>query len=230
MLRFPGNKTFVRNVLHYAHTGVGDVGGDGKLVIVVGTFEQVGAYGNGGDSTSKLKAVLDAFHDFERERSAARARVPVRGVRRGGARALGVRAREPRAPRGDAALREGHPARRAGRRRGARGGHRGARDDARARRARDQDVRSRRSCAPRSTTEHAPAPDEMVRRAREARLVSDATGRELRTLLAYMGRVETLVLSRRAEAMRQVRDADVVRCATQARAISAEIRARKNAA
>jgi hypothetical protein len=45
-----------------------------------------------------------------------------------------------------------------------------------------------------------------------------------------MGQVETLVLSRRADAMRRVRDADVVRCSQQARAIRDEVRARKSAA
>ena len=78
--------------------------------------------------------------------------------------------------------------------------------------------------------DHAPAPNELAHRAVAANLLTDGTARTLRQLLAYMGQVETLVLSRRADAMRRVRDADVVRCSQQARAIREEVRARKNAA
>jgi hypothetical protein len=71
----------------------------------------------------------------------------------------------------------------------------------------------------------APAPDDMVRRARDKGLLGTELGRTLRALLAYMGEVETLVLSRRVEAMRRVRDADVLRCSTEARAIVDAVRA-----
>jgi hypothetical protein len=59
--------------------------------------------------------------------------------------------------------------------------------------------------------------------------MTDATAATLRRLLAYMGQIETLVLSRRAEAMRRVRDADVARCAKDAAAIRDEVRARRAA-
>jgi hypothetical protein len=72
--------------------------------------------------------------------------------------------------------------------------------------------------------ERAAAPDVMVEQARAKNLLSPKAGRALRELLAYMGCVETLVLSRRADAMRKVRDADVIRCSRQAQAIVDEAR------
>jgi len=231
MLRFPGNKTFVRNVLHYAHAGVGDVPGEGRLYLLVGNFEQTGAYGADSDSSTlgKLHVVVDAFHDFERN-GLPPAVAYLAGALGALALALWVygrasrvhRAATPRYAKSIPLAVQGGIA-----------GHAAviaAKGTTRALAVLEIKTALEEEICAALQVEHAPAPDEIVRRAREARLVSDETGRKLRALLAYMGRVETLVLSRRADAMRQVRDADVVRCSNEARAISAEIRARRAAA
>ncbi len=45
MLRYAGNKTFARNLLHYAAGDDGGERGHGRLFMAEGAFEQVGAYG-----------------------------------------------------------------------------------------------------------------------------------------------------------------------------------------
>jgi hypothetical protein len=230
MLRFPGNKTFVRNVLHYAHAGIGDVAGGGKLYVETGAFEQVGAYGDASESsTSKLRFLADAFHDFQRNGLPPTVAYFAAAL---GALALGVwvarrasrvhRAATPRYTRPIPLAVQGGVA-----------GHAAviaAKGTTRALAVLEIKTALEEVLCDALGLERAPAPDELVRRAKNAQLLSDESGRTLRALLSYMGRVETLVLSRRAEAMRQVRDADVVRCASQARAISAEVRARRSAA
>jgi len=229
MLRFPGNKTFVRNVLRYAHTGVGDVVGDGKLYIVVGSFEQVGSYGaNDAASLGKLRVVSDAFHDFERNGFP-----PVLAYVAAAFGALGLglwvygrasrvhQAATPRYAKAVPLAVQGGVA-----------GHAAviaARGTTRALAVLEIKTALEESLCDALSLDRMPAPDELVRRAREARLLSDAMGASLRALLAYMSRVETLVLSRRADAMRQVRDADVARCAAEMRAVVDEIRARAGA-
>jgi hypothetical protein len=231
MLRFPGNKTFVRNVLHYAHAGIGDVPGNGKLYIEVGAFEQSGAYGGDNDASSfgKLHVIADAFHDFEHNGLPPGLAYFLAAL---GAVALGFwvvsrasrvhRAATPRYAKPIPVAVQGGIA-----------GHAAvvaAKGTTRALAVLEIKTAVEESLCAALSLARAPAPDELVRRARDARLMTEDTGRTLRNLLAYMGRVETLVLSRRAEAMRQVRDADVVRCAAQARAVLGEVRARLGAA
>jgi hypothetical protein len=221
MLRFPGNKTFARNVLHYAVTGVGDVASHGKLYILTGSFEQLGSYGNA-ESEGKLHVLAEAFRAFKHDGLPAPAAYALAAL---AAIALGVwvwsrasRVHQPSVPRyvkktplaaqggiaGHAALIAAKPTTRA---------------------LAVLEIKTaleERICAV-LELERAPAPDEIVRQARARHLLSDESGRTLRALLAYMSEVETLVLSRRAEAMRRVRDADVLRCSRQARAIVGEL-------
>ena len=229
MLRFTGNRTFVRNVLHYAHAGVGDVAGGGKLWIEVGGFEQVGTYGDASDAgASKLRFLTDAFHDFQRNGLppyVAYLTAAFVALALGGwvyTRASRVhRAATPRYTKAIPIAVQGGIA-----------GHAAviaARGTTRALAVLEIKIALEEELCAALSLEHAPAPDDLARRVREANLLSDASAHTLRHLLAYMGRVETLVLSRRSEAMRQVRDADVVRCSEQARALVDELRARRAA-
>ena len=236
MLRFPGNKTFVRNVLHYANTGVGDVPssslGHGKIHIVSGAFEQAGSYGDQSDASSifgKLKFIGDAFRDFKRDGFPPIVAYLAAGF---GALALGLwvwtrasrvhRAATPRYTKAIPVAVQGGVA-----------GHAAviaAKGTTRALAVLEIKTSLEEELCAALEIERAVAPNELARLAQQANLLSDAGGRALRQLLAYMGQVETLVLSRRADAMRRVRDADVVRCSQQARAIRDEVRARKSAA
>ena len=229
MLRFTGNRTFVRNVLRYAHSGVGEVGGGGKIWVEVGRFEQVGSYGNADDEGSgKLRFLTEWFHDFQHN-----GLPPVVAYLAAGfvALALGAwvytrasrvhRAATPRYTKAIPLAVQGGIA-----------GHAAviaARGTTRALAVLEIKTALEEELCSALGLEHAPAPGELVRIAKEVGILSDARGRELHELLGYMGRVETLVLSRRAEAMKQVRDADVVRCAARARAIVDEMRARRAA-
>ena len=140
------------------------------------------SYGDASETSalSKLHVARRRVPRLQARRVSAARRVPRGRVRRARARRLGVDAREPRAPRRDAALREGDPRRRAGRRRGARRGHRGEGHDARARGARDQERRSRRSSAPRSSSSARPRPTSSRAARRKRGSLSDATARTLR--------------------------------------------------
>lgn len=230
MLRFTGNRTFVRNVLRYAHSGVGDVSTGGKIYVAAGAFEQVGSYGEETEESSfgKLHFFVDWFHDFEREGlppgvAYLAAWLAVLG--------LGIwvytrasrvhRAATPRYTKAIPLAVQGGVA-----------GHAAviaAKGTTRALGVLEVKAALEEEVCVALGLDHVPSPDELAARAREARVLSDGAARSLRDLLAYMGRVETLVLSRRAEAMRQVRDADVVRCAAAARAIVDEMRARRAA-
>ena len=234
MLRFPGNKAFVRNVLHYASTGVGDVpnGSHCKIHIVSGAFEQTGAYGDASDAQSvfgKLKFLGDALRDFKRDGFPPLVAYLAAGF---GALAVGFwvwtrasrvhRAATPRYVKAIPVAVQGGVA-----------GHAAviaAKGTTRALAVLEIKTSLEEELCAALEIEHAPAPNELAQRAVAANLLTDGTARTLRQLLAYMGQVETLVLSRRADAMRRVRDADVVRCSDQARAIREEVRARKNAA
>jgi hypothetical protein len=231
MLKFPGNKAFVRNVLHYAYSGVGDVPAKGKLHIVSGAFEQTGSYGDSGDTSiwSKLHVLVDVYRDFKRDGFPPLVAYLAAGFV---ALALGFwvwtrasrvhRAATPRYVKAIPVAVQGGVA-----------GHAAviaAKGTTRALAVLEIKSSLEEELCAALELERAPAPDDLARRAREASLLSDAAARSLRNLLAYMGQVETLVLSRRAEAMRRVRDADVVRCASEAAAIRGEIRARRNAA
>ncbi len=232
MLRFPGNKTFARNVLHYAFMGVGDVpqstSTHGKLYITAGAFGETGTYGDADESaTSKFHLIADAFRDFKRDGlppSVAYFMAVMATV------ALGFwvwtrasRVHRPTTPRYVKAI----PL-------AAQGGIAGhaavvaAKGTTRALAVLEIKTALEEELCAALELERAPAPDELVARARDAHLITPDVGRSLRALLAYMGQVETLVLSRRAEAMRRVRDADVIRCSAQARMISDALRASRH--
>jgi hypothetical protein len=231
MLRFPGNKAFTRNVLHYAFTGVGDVTTHGTLHIVSGAFEQLGTYGDASETSTlgKLHVVSDAFRVFQRDGLPS----PIAYVLAAFfAIALGVwvwtrasrihRAATPRYVKKVPLVAQGGVA-----------GHAAviaAKGTTRALAVLEIKTALEEELCAALEVDRALAPDAMVHRARDQHLLSEESGRALRTLLKYMGEVETLVLSRRAEAMRRVRDADVVRCSRDARAIADEVRARRNAA
>lgn len=225
MLRFPGNKTFTRNVLHYAFTGVGDVATRGKLHIVSGVFEQVGTYGDASESSSvgKLHVITDAFRSFERDGLPAPLAYVLAALAALGlgfwvwVRASRVHhAATPRYVRRVPLVAQGGVA-----------GHAAiiaAKGTTRALAVLEIKTALEEELCAALQMERAAAPDVMVRHARERGLLSTESGRALRKLLAYMGEVETLVLSRRAEVMRRVHDADVVRCSREARVIMDEVR------
>jgi hypothetical protein len=228
MLRFPGNKTFTRNVLHYAVTGVGDVTDHGKLYIATGAFEQTGTYGSDAD-LGKLHVLTDALRSFKRDGLPPAAAYVLAALV---AFALGAwvwtratrvhRAATPRYVKATPLPSQGGIA-----------GHAAliaAKPTTRALAVLEIKTALEEQICAALELDRAPAPDEIIRRAKGKNLLSDESGRTLRALLAYMGQVETFVLSRRADAMRRVRDADVVRCSAQARAIAAELRRSMTAA
>ncbi len=230
MLRFPGNKTFVRNVLHYAYGGVGDVPAKGKIFIVSGAFEQAGSYGDASEASafSKLHVVVDVFRDFKRDGFPPMVAYLAAGFI---ALALGFwvwtratrvhRAATPRYVKPIPVAVQGGIA-----------GHAAviaARSTTRALAVLEIKTSLEEELCSALELDRAPAPDELARRAKDAGFMTEATAASLRRLLAYMGQVETLVLSRRAEAMRRVRDTDVARCAKEAAAIREEVRARRAA-
>ncbi|HSQ62685.1 MAG TPA: DUF4350 domain-containing protein [Polyangiaceae bacterium] len=233
MLRFPGNKTFTRNVLHYV-LDTKDVpqkatGTAPKLYLLVGAFEQKGSYGDDseGSTMGKLHAIVDFFRAFRRDGLPPYVTYLLCFLVLGGlvawvvSRAAGLH--RPVSPRYVKAI----PV-------AAQGGVAGhaaivaARGTTRALAALEIKSAVEEELCAALDVEHPPAPDELVRRARAAGLVSDTTARSLRSLLTYLGQVETLVLSRRAEAMRRVRDADIVRCSKTARTVLDEVRAARN--
>ena len=230
MLRFPGNKAFVKNVLHYAYIGVGDVPTHGKIYIASGAFEQTGTYGDASEQSafSKLHVLSDAFRDFKRDGLppwlaylvAVMATVAIgfwvwtRASRVHRAATPRYVKPIPLAAQGGVA---GHAAVIA------------AKGTTRALAVLEIKTALEEELCAALEIERALAPDELVSRARDARLITPDVGRSLRALLGYMGQVETLVLSRRAEAMRRVRDADVVRCSEQARSILDAVRAARPA-
>ncbi len=230
MLRFPGNQTFSRNVLHYAYTGVGDVAGHGKIHIVSGAFEQVGTYGEASDSAlGKLHVISDALKSLKRDGLPPAIAYVLAGVM---TLALGLwvwtratrvhRASTPRYVKKIPLAAQGGVA-----------GHAAviaAKGTTRALAVLEIKTALEEELCAALELDRAPAPDELSQRARSAGLLSVESARTLRALLAYMGQVETLVLSRRAEAMKRVRDADVLRCSAEAQAIRDEVRARQNAA
>ncbi len=229
MLRFPGNKTFARNVLHYAYTGVGDVTTHGKIVIVSGAFEQSGTYGDANDASalSKLHVITDAFRDFKRDGlppavayfAAVMATIAIgfwvwtRASRVHHAATPRYVKAIPLAAQGGIA---GHAAVIA------------SKGTTRALAVLEIKTALEEELCAALELDRAPAPDELVRRAQSANLITPDVGRSLRALLGYMGQVETLVLSRRAEAMRRVRDADVIRCSEQARVVSDALHAARH--
>ena len=232
MLRFPGNKTFARNVLHYAFVGVGDAPQQtgGKLYIAAGAFGQTGAYGDADESAAnKLRVVADAFRDFKRDGLPPSVAYFIAVM---ATFALGFwvwtrasRVHRPTTPRYVKAI----PL-------AAQGGIAGhaavvsAKGTTRALAVLEIKTALEEELCAALELERAPAPDELVARARDAHLLTPDVGRSLRALLSYMGQVETLVLSRRAEAMRRMRDADVIRCSEQARMISDALRAARQMA
>ena len=230
MLRFPGNKTFTRNVLHYV-LDTKDVPPrtpaiSPKLYILTGAFEQSGSYGDDSQSSalSKLHALFDVFRAFRRDGLPPYMAYLLSFIVLAGlvawvvSRAAGLhRPVSPRYVKGIPIAAQGGIA-----------GHAAvvaAKGTTRALAALEIKSALEDELCAALEIERPPAPDELVRRAKAARLISDATGRSLRSLLAYLGQVETLVLSRRSEAMRRVRDADVVRCARTARVVLDEVRA-----
>lgn len=234
MLRFPGNKTFARNVIHYAYAGVGDAPASesrGKLYVATGAIDQSGTFGDSGDESffGKLHLVSDAFRDLKRDGlppSVAYFLAVLATV------ALGFwvwtrasRVHRPVTPR---YVKEIPLA--------AQGGIAGhaaviaSKGTTRALAVLEIKSALEEELCAALEVDRAPAPDELVARARDARLITPEIGRSLRALLAYMGQIETLVLSRRAEAMRRVRDADVIRCAEQAKKVTDAVRAARHVA
>ncbi len=235
MLRFPGNKTFTRNVLHYV-LDTKDVPphaptGPPKLYILVGSFEQSGSYGDDSQSSAfgKLHALVDLFRAFRRDGLPPYMTYVFSFLVLAGlvawvvSRAAGLhRPVSPRYVKPIPVAAQGGLA-----------GHAAviaAKGTTRALAVLEIKSALEEELCAALEIERSPAPDELVKRAREAGLLSDGTARALRSLLGYLGQVETLVLSRRSEAMRRVRDTDVVRCAKTARIVQDEVRAARKGA
>jgi hypothetical protein len=68
MLRYAGNKAFARNVLHYAAGDEAGEHGRGRLYMVEGSFDQVGAYGEqAGWLDEHLRGLKDGLSSVENE-------------------------------------------------------------------------------------------------------------------------------------------------------------------
>ncbi len=230
MLRYPGNRTFARNVIEYAVEDDAAWSRHGKLYVVSGDFAQTGSFGDASLS-GRLKGHLHAIAEMWtqlRDEGAPPLVAYLLAIAVGlglvlwvGSRAGRVhRAIVPRYTRAVPLAAQGGVA-----------GHAAvvaAPGTTRALAVLEIKSAVEEEMASLLGMDRAPAPDALAQSAQDRGLLSARAASALRVLLKRMGEVETLVLSRRAEAMRRVHDAEVVLCSNEATRILAE--ARENAA
>jgi hypothetical protein len=226
MLRYPGNKLFVRNALNYALEDDPDLGRrHGRLWIVTGAFPTAGSYGDPASSGGFLDA-LRHFRDFLKE--VDRDGIPpLAAFLLSAAVGLSIvlwissraaRTHQPVVPRYTrAAPVTAH---------GGVAGHAAvlaAKGTTRALGILEWKSAIEEELCARLELGRPPPPKELARAAREANLLSEESAKALLALLAQMGEIETLVLARRQDAMRRVKDDDLMDVARKARRILAEI-------
>ncbi|CAN5315805.1 hypothetical protein BH09MYX1_BH09MYX1_15650 [soil metagenome] len=226
MLRYPGNRLFVRNVLNYALEDDADVGKrHGKLYVVSGSFPTRGTFGDpassGGafDAFRHLREFLrDVDHDGIPPLAAflLAAAVGLSIVLWISSRAARThQAIIPRYTRAASVSAQGGVA-----------GHAAvlaAKGTTRALGILEWKSAIEEELCARLDLARTPAPKELVRAASEAKILSTESARDLLALLVRMSEVETMVLARRSEAMRRVKDSDLVDVSHQARKILASL-------
>lgn len=230
MLRYPGNRAFAHGLLAYAADQ--DTWGkrDGYLYILSGAFEQKGAYGEeSGAATEwgeRARALSDAIQSMRRDglpaplayalsvllglglivwigRSATRVHKPI----------------TPRFTRAIPLVAQGGVA-----------GHAAvlaAKGTSRALAMLELKSALEEHLAGLLELDRIPSPDILLGELTRAKLASSAELAELKEVFARLARIETLVLSRRANAIGNVPDAEVVRTAEAIRRISQAIEERK---
>ena len=213
MLRYPGNRLFARNVLHYALDDDAVVGKrHGKVYVMSGDFAVSGAYGDESSTTSfldRLRAFRELLEEVNREGIP-----PLAAFLVAASVGLGIvlwvssraaRTHEPIIPRYTRAV----PV-------AAQGGVAGhaaviaAPGTTRALAVLELKSALEEELCAKLELDRATTPEILARHAASAGVLSDPSARDLHRLLVRMAEVETLVLSRRSEALRRVRDADVL--------------------
>ncbi len=235
MLRFPGNRAFARGIVRYAVEDDNRFKRSGRLFIASGAFEQRGSFG-------EREGLAKEWHERLREASDAVTSARKDGLPPSVAYILAIfvglgivlwvgsragrthRASAPRFTRGVPLLAQGGVA-----------GHAaviGAPKTSRALALLELKSALEEGLAGSLGLELVPSHEELVHRLEDARIL-DADGmRTLKQLLLRMASVETMVLSRRTDAMERVRDRDVVEAAVMVKKVLAltEDRARNGVA
>ncbi len=216
MLRFPGNRAFARGIVRYAVEDDNRFKRSGRLFVASGAFEQKGSFG-------EREGFAKEWHERARDAGDALRTAQKDGLPPSVAYTLAIlvglgivlwvgaragrthRASPPRFTRGISILAQGGMA-----------GHAaviGAPKTSRALALLELKSALEEGLAGALGLELVPSHEELTRRVSEARIL-DADGmRTLKDLLLRMASVETMVLSRRTDAMERVRDRDVVEAA-----------------
>ena len=227
MLHYPGNKTFAKGLVRYALEDDSWGKRSGRLYIVVGSFDQAGAFGDDSDDTlgSKWRAALDWFDAFEKN-----GMPPVVALGLAVLVGLGIvlwvgsragrmhRATQPRYVEPIPLAAQGGVA-----------GH--AAVIAAPGTSRVLALLEVKSALEEELTslcqlEKVPGHDVLLRVVAEKGLLAREGLVELRALLLRLANVETLVLSRRAQVMKGVKDGEVLVVARAVKRVMEEARAR----
>ncbi len=226
MLKYPGNRLFVRNVLNYALEDDQELGKrHGKLYIVTGSFPTHGTFGDPASSGGVFDAfrhLRDFLRDVDRDGIP-----PLAAFLLAAAVGLSIvlwissraaRTHQPVVPRYTRAAPVSSQ--------GGVAGHAAvlaAKGTTRALGILEWKSAIEEELCSRLELSRTPSPKELARAALEAKLVGEDGARELLSLLARMGEVETIVLARRSDAMRRVKDADLMDVSRRARRLLAHL-------
>lgn len=231
MLRYPGNKAFARGIVHYATEDDSWGKRGGRLFIVVGGFEQTGTYGQDEEDAigAKWRALLDVLRSFEENGApptVALAFAAIVGL--GIVLWIGSRAgklHRPTAPRYVQPI----PL-------AAQGGVAGhaaviaAPGTSRVLALLEVKSALEEELSLLCGLEKTPGHEVLLRVVAEKGLLGRDGLVELRALFLRLSSIETLVMSRRAQAMKGVRDAEVLVVARTVRKVMQEARRRLDAA
>jgi hypothetical protein len=222
MLRFPGNRAFCTALVRYATED--DAWGirNGKLYILANDFETTGSFGDdsrlGGMTSEARRALVDGLETLRRD-----GMPPLAAYLVAIAVGLGVvvwtsaragkthRAATPRYVRPVAAAAQGGVAGRAA--------VVGAPGTSRVLAILELKSALEEELATRLALERVPAHDELVAKAKAARLLDEATAEELAGLLASLAQMETMLVMRRRPILERLRDADVFAVAARVRGL-----------
>ncbi len=226
MLRYPGNKAFARGLVHYAMED--DTWGKrgGRLFIVVGGFEQTGTYGQDEEDAigAKWRALLDIVRAFETDGASpmvALAAAVIVGL--GIVMWIGSRAAKLHRPNSPRYVQPIPLA--------AQGGIAGhaaviaAPGTSRVLALLEVKSALEEELALLCGLEKTPGHEVLLRVVIEKGLLQRDALVELRALLLRLSNVETLVMSRRAQVLKGVRDAEVLVVARAVRKVMREARA-----
>jgi hypothetical protein len=222
MLRFPGNRAFCTALVRYATEDDAWGARNGKLYILANDFETTGSFGDdsrlGGVTSEVRRALLGALetlrHDGMPPLAAYLAAIAVGlGVVAWTSARAGKthRAVTPRYVRPVAAAAQGGVAGRAA--------VVGAPGTSRVLAILELKSALEEELATRLALERVPAHDELVAKARAARLLDEEGAGELGRLLASLAQMETMLVMRRRPILERLRDADVFAIAARVRGL-----------